>query len=495
MYSLFAEKAAEGIFNMKLTKKTAAIGVCILFAVLMLPIVITCFYTYPVLDDYNFSVHSHWAVLDGESVLIAALENAHSFYMNWQGSYTANFVAGMQPFIYNVQLYFLSNFAVLFLVTSAFLVTFYVILCRCFHCSRTQWLLFTLPLVMVFWEFIPCLSEGLYWMDGSLNIAFQSIFYLGVSAMVLCFLTKGKNQSGWAAAACAASVFLSGGGYTNLVFYVVVSVGAFVLLQVHKSPKKWIIIVQCFVILTGCMVSYFAPGTIRRTEELEGMPLLKAVLMAIWYGFVYFGKWMEPTLIGSLIFGCAILYPTLRRCSFQFRWPLVGAILCFGFYCGGMSITLLAKGNLGADRQYNMYYFSFVMSMGFLAVYLTGWLAKHCPNLMNFYEKRWAIPFAALCGALVLSGCVLRGIHSISTVDTAWGLYKGYTQEYAAQMQRRIDILEDPEVTDAELEPLTIHPNYLIPEPLSEDSDFWTNVSTAAYYRKNSVQLVHSERQ
>ena len=61
---------------MIMTKKTAAILVCVLFAVLMLPIIITCFYTYPVLDDYNFSVHSHWAVLDGENVLIESLVKA-----------------------------------------------------------------------------------------------------------------------------------------------------------------------------------------------------------------------------------------------------------------------------------------------------------------------------------------------------------------------------------------------------------------------------------
>lgn len=474
---------------MKLTKKTAAAALCVLFAVLMLPLIITCFYTYPVLDDYNFGAHTHLAFLDGKNVLWAAVENARSFYLGWQGNYTVNFFAGIQPFIFHVQLYWISNFAVLFLVTAAFLISFYALLCRCFHCSRAQWLLFTIPLELVFWEFLPSLAEGVYWMDGSIGMAFRCVFYFGAAAMIFCFLTEGKVQALWAVAACIASLLLGGGGYTVIVCYVIASAGAFLLPLVRKSRKKLLIILQLVLVLAGIIVSFLAPGTGTRSEGMSGMSLPKALMMAIYYGFVYFGKWMEPTLIGILLIGCAVLYPTLRKCSFRFRWPLAAAILCFGFYCGGMSVNLLAKGELGAGRQYNMYYLSFIMSMGFLAVYLTGWLSKRLPEIC-LSEKRLTVPFAVLCALLVTSGCVLHGIHSISTVDTAWGLYKGYTQEYASQMQRRIDILEDPAVTDALLEPLTIHPNYMIPEPLREDADYWANQSTAAYYRKDSVRLI-----
>lgn len=109
---------------MKISLKAGAVAVCIVFAVLMLPVIATCFYTYPVLDDFNFSARTHQAVQDGTGVLWAALQNAHSFYMNWQGNYTSNFLAGIQPFIWNVRLYCLSNLAVFTAICGGVLFSF-----------------------------------------------------------------------------------------------------------------------------------------------------------------------------------------------------------------------------------------------------------------------------------------------------------------------------------------------------------------------------------
>lgn len=492
---MFAEKAAEGMINMKLTKKTAAIGVCILFAVLMLPIVVTCFYTYPVLDDYNFSVHSHWAVLDGESVLIAALENAHSFYMNWQGGYSANFWAGMQPFVFNVRLYCLSNLMVLALTigTIAFFVS--TVVGRLLRGSVWQWLLISAMLSLYFWEFIPSISEGLYWMDGSLNISFQCFFYIALSATIRAHLSHRNAFWGWSILACAIAVFLGGADYANVVCYLLTTVGAMLLPSVRNSRTKWLILAQNVLFAIGLLFNYFSPGTAVRADGMNGMPMLNALIMAVYNGFAFFGSQMNAALVGILLLSVAVIYPNLRKCRFAFPYPLTAAVLCFGFYCGGMSVVLLAKGELGALRQMNLYFLNFLMSMFALAVYLAGWLSKQLPKIPALEHDNISIPLLIAVCILAVCGCAAHGAHDLSTVDTAWGLYKGYTQQYAREMQARVDMLEDPDITDAVLKPQSLHPRYLISEPLSEDPDFWTNQSVAAYYRKNSVRLMQEDMQ
>lgn len=129
---------------MKISLKAGAVIVCALFAVLMLPIVITCFYTYPVLDDFSFGAAAHHAVMDGTNVLWAALQNAHFFYMNWQGAYTSNLFASIQPFVWNVRLYFLSNLSVLLLTSGVMLYFFYILLCGAFHAPKSLWLISSL---------------------------------------------------------------------------------------------------------------------------------------------------------------------------------------------------------------------------------------------------------------------------------------------------------------------------------------------------------------
>lgn len=478
---------------MKVSLKAGAVIVCILFAALMLPIVITCFYTYPVLDDFNFGARVHHAVLDGTNVLWAALQNAHSFYMNWQGAYTANFFAGIQPFVWNVRLYCLSNLFLLTWVSGIMLFFFYTLLCSAFHAPKPLWLMSTLLLLLLFWERIPSPTEGIFWMDGSLNIVHFSYVFLEIALMLRFFLTKGKKRWLLAVLCCLISVLIGGSNQSNVIALTMAGLAGLCFPQIRRDITGKMIVLAIAFAVGGMLVNSFAPGATNRISGMSGISIPKAVVMAVYYGFAFFAQWMGVARISILLILCVLLLPVLKKTSFAFPCPFIAVILCFGFYSCAISVTLFSKGEVGAERQLNYYFLSFTYSTAVMMIYLAGWLVKKYPKLAVLDGK--TIPAGLILASVIMiaSGMVGSGIHSLTSVDTAWGLYKGYTQKYAAEMQQRIDILENPEIRDAVLEPLSQTLNYLPREPQGTDPNVWTNLSVAAYFRKDSVRLTEKE--
>lgn len=478
---------------MKISLKTGAAAVCAVFAVLMLPIVITCFYTYPVLDDLNFGARAHQAVMDGGSVLWAALQNAGSFYMHWQGDYTANFVAGIQPFVWNGRLYFLSGLFGIFWVSGIMLFFFYTVLCKALHLPKSLWLLSTALLLILFWELLPSASEGIYWMDGSLGISFYSIVFLISALLLRYFMAKGEKRWHIAAACCILSAILGGTNQSNVLTLALAGAAALCFPEIRRDSTGKIIIISVCLAMAGMAVNILAPGTSTRLGELNGVSLPKAIVFAVYYGFVCFAQWMDVARIGVLMIMCILAFPILKKTPFKFPCPFAVVIGCFGIYSCAIAVTVFAKGHLGDDRQLNYYFLSFTYSTAVMMVYLTGWLAKKYPKAMIIDGKTIPVGLILAVAIMFTSGMLNSGFHSLTSVDTAWGLYKGYTQKYAAEMKVRTEILENPEITDAILEPLSQTLTYLPFDPLSTDPDYWTNQSTAAFYRKTSVRLISEE--
>ena len=66
-------------------------------------------------------------------------------------------------------------------------------------------------------------------------------------------------------------------------------------------------------------------------------------------------------------------------------------------------------------------------------------------------------------------------------------LRSGEGREFRACADRRLTVLEDPQIRDAKLEPFPAAPWLLYYADISEDPGEWINVSMAAYYGKDSV--------
>nr|MCR5576349.1 hypothetical protein [Oscillospiraceae bacterium] len=77
----------------------------------------------------------------------------------------------------------------------------------------------------------------------------------------------------------------------------------------------------------------------------------------------------------------------------------------------------------------------------------------------------------------------------VSSIAAIGLLRSGEGREYRACADRRLAVLEDPQILDAKLEPFPVQPWLLYYTDIAEDPDEWVNVSMAAYYGKDSVSF------
>ena len=156
---------------------------------------------------------------------------------------------------------------------------------------------------------------------------------------------------------------------------------------------------------------------------------------------------------------------------------------------GGDERHLHAVGEL---RLVNIVFFAFVfLTVGNLFYWL-GWLARRFPSrpaLRGGKTARALLALALAALALIGVGTWVRDGGRVSSAAAIGLLRSGEGREYRACADRRLAVLEDPQIRDAKLEPFPVQPWLLYYTDIAEDPDEWVNVSMAAYYGKDSVSF------
>lgn len=275
-----------GLFfaKLKISKKFLAIIFMILFIISLIPIIVTTFYAVPVADDYNFGRGAHLAITYGESFLSGVFQSAANFYNDWQGFYTANFLASMQPYTINVHLYFISCIG--FIIVDIFAMFYFikVILIDVLKTTKSNFILISVPIVTTFIQLMPGISESFYWMDGGIELFCGRIFLIVVSLVIKFHYSERKSKKIVCAIfAVFLSIIISGATPFNLVTCFILLI--FSLL--YCIPKKYNVYklqLLIFAILAiGMIVVMLSPGNSSRQETTNGFSFIKSILYSLAY--------------------------------------------------------------------------------------------------------------------------------------------------------------------------------------------------------------------
>ena len=482
-----------GIFLKKWTisKKILAAIFIAIFSLTLIPIIVTCFYSVPVLDDYTFGYLSHKSISEGGSFLSGVIQANNSFFMNWQGFYTANFIAAAQPFNIDINLYFISNLVVLASIIFAFLYFGKVMLCNIFKVSFEDYIIITLPVLSLFLQFMPSIAEGLYWMDGSLSMLFTSCI-LTMFGFIINYHLYGKKR--YFILAVIIAILMSGSGLIGLLTVILV-LATFLIYSLKKKYNcKTLIIAVMIIFFAGLIISVIAPGNqgrLNTVDHVKRTPVtfVLSILKALFYSFTYFGKWSTLCFIAIMILCSAVFYGYAKKSEYNFKNPLLVFVLCYLLYAARMSVELFLGETLGAGRQYNEYYYSFLILFAISILYFVGWLSKRNELQFKINKKKISVVFLVFVLFVFGAGCFNYRVKNMSSVSTGLSFIKGETQQYSKEMRQRVDLYEDNSSKDVVVEPLSVYPMFFMEEPLSFDSNYWTNKSVARYYNKESVVL------
>lgn len=465
-------------------------------AALMLPVFAAALFARPSADDFGYAMNTRAVVMRGGTaaeLLSAAVQTDRQFFNSWQGLYSSGFLLAFQPGIFGGRWYGLTT---VFIVAVLFLCLWGGLALAGRRAVPGQRLLpaaLALLFTYVFVQGMPNQVEGLYWFNGAANyIPFFALTVL--NAGLLAYLPAAKRP--WAAAlgSAALSAVISGGHHVAALLNMML-----LLLAVAAALCKrraWPLL-PFAAGLAGLLVNLTAPGTRVRAGSFSSASLPEAIVKSFVLAALNLLRWLDVPLLCLL----ALLTPLavwLARAgaipSAACRRPWLPPAVTFLLQWGMLWLPSYTMGGIGAGRLINVVWMTFVLGTSLSWCVLVGWLV--C--LRGVDAERWlpqkhrALAAAAL---LVCIGCigghtVKEGLdnHFATSLEALYELGQGIPQRFAAAMDDREAILQDPSAQDVTIRPLTEEekPYLLYFSDVTPGPDQW---GLAQYYGKRSVTV------
>ena len=490
-----SEKSAPFFEHLSISKKKLAVLFLIVFVLSLIPIVMTMFYTVPVLDDYNFGLGAHKSYSEGNGFWSGVLKSCDFFYSNWQGFYTSNFIASSQLYTIDESLYFISNLVFFGVLVFSLFYFAKATLIDVLGLSKIDYVLVSVPAIAFFIQFIPRASEGIYWMDGSLAMLINSISILIIS-FIIKYDRSGKKPSRilFYIFALVLTLSISGSSLLTYVTMLMLFVFSFVYLINKRSKTLWPVITVFAVYTVGITIALTAPGNAVRLNSMSGFSFFKSIAYAILYSIIYFGRWATISFIAVLLFISVVLWNSLKTSKFSFKNPLLVFLICYVVYAGRMSVQFYAGGRFGSGRQLNQYFLGFLICMSIAWIYFIGWLSKRKPlKTIKQSAKSINLIFCIILCLLFIAGGFDYGKRMPTSVSTSLSFVRGQTQQYNKEMKERLALYHNDSIKDVEIKPVSYLPDFFAGDEISEDPEYWVNDAIAEYYNKESVKLKNNQ--
>ena len=105
-------KVFSRLCSLSLSRRTLARVMAAVFFVSLIPLIVIAVYNYPADDDFNFVLPAAdaWVRTGSLVEVVKAIWNKGvDTYASWQGDFVSTALFSITPIIFNIRLYFLSN--------------------------------------------------------------------------------------------------------------------------------------------------------------------------------------------------------------------------------------------------------------------------------------------------------------------------------------------------------------------------------------------------
>lgn len=455
----------------------------ILFVVMMVPLVIISLYNYPADDDFQVALPSATAWLQTGSPLAVfqtIYEQNRQTYLNWQGNFVSGVLCNLSPMIFDMNLYFLSNWTSMALVCLSIAYLLKTLLYWVLNAKKGSfWLIYT-PVMILVIQFMPCMGEGFFWHTGSTYLMAFCNMILAVGLLLRTNKPQSTAQKVWRGALLGVSGFMLGASFYGPLL------GAFVLLALmcassflNKRPSRpWAAITMAFFLL-ALVINLQAPGIALRQERI-GTPNSPAfsVITSILDSFDLIGAWITPQLFAMVMILFPALWVPLRDSQQSFKHPFWFFITLFGMFAATLVPGVYTGSSYGMGRYFNVVYLNFlVLALGTLA-YAEGWFIRYLQRRKESEACQQALALAPKLGtrftALYLSICIvfltLGGfaftIMNTSSVNALKALVTGEAAQFHQAMKAREEYISVTDSDEVAVRPLDSQPYVFKPDKL-----------------------------
>ncbi|MCR4991221.1 MAG: hypothetical protein K6A38_10215 [Lachnospiraceae bacterium] len=482
--------------------------ICVLALLSLIPLIICAFHNYATGDDLLYGSVVKDVIRNGGNAidaLKAIFADIKEEYYGFQGTWSSGFMWRIEPSIWGENLYKVTFFIAFTCIVGGTGAVLHYILVRMIGIKKNVYVVITVLLSLMMIQYMPYPRGGMYWYTGMMQYTFSyGIASLSIRAL-LKYVTERKFR--YMVIMLLTGAYLGGGGYPVVVYGIVVYMFAFLgSLLLRRGEKgsaaeskriNWEILIPLALIIIGFIIDFLAPGNSNRAGvELGFDPgyALMTVLRCIPEGLLGGFRFMINARPLILIFVLVIVYSfeciDIEKSRLRFDHPIWVVVASILTMCSVYCPVLYTGNDVAAGISggvYDVYFFVFVISTGFMLVYLTGFFKKKIIEKGTEIRIRNIRTYVTI--VIVLFGTVffrhLIG-SSVFYVSSEY-IEEGHLADFEMQMQERLKILQDDSIRNAVLEPINEYQGPIMHMPVTGDPDAYTNQVTTSFYGKDSV--------
>ena len=450
--------------SLSLSRRTLARVMAGVFFLSLVPLVIIALYNYPADDDFGYALPGATAWLETGSLLQVAqaiVNKVIDTYYNWQGAFASSLHMALTPMIFDQNLYFLSNWAMLAMLCLSIGYLLKGVLRTLPGADRSVlWIVYpTICLLTI--QFMPSISDGIYWHTGGVYTSTGIMTLLMLGLIFRSRQPQSKARSLWRGACLAVlGVLVGGGNYGAMlgafVFILLLTVHAFIC----RDQSRFHCLVGLFALSAAMMVSVLAPGNSQRfAMGEEKLSIFTALVTSVLDSFDLFGELLTPQLLAALLIIIPVMWTPLKESSYRFRHPLMVFVLLYGLFSAAIVPGVYTQSDYLAGRYFNILYLYFLVLAIGSALYAEGWLirrlersqdkrAGHILCVANTMGTRFSVIYLSLCIALTAFGGFAFTIMNTSSVSATKSLVTGEAAKFQQDMLERQEYIR---VTDSDV--------------------------------------------
>lgn len=462
------------VWEVRISKHRLAQLLKVVFFLSLIPLVLIALYNYPADDDFGFTLPAATAWVETGSlgaVLRAIWQKTVDTYMDWQGDFVSTFFFGLTPMVFNIDLYFLSNWLMLALVclSAGYLVKGLVR--DCLHADRdTFWIAYFAVMVLLL-QFMPSISYSIFWHNGGQYTTAACTLYTALGLILRLTLAQSRRRFVWRSVCLSLCAFMLGGSFYGP------ALGAFVLLALltatafSAKSRARLPMLLAVLFFTGTLaISVMAPGVALRQERTgETAGAVATVVTAVLDSFDLCGEWLSPELFAMLLLILPTLWQPLKESAYRFRHPLWVFVMLYGLFSASLAPGIYTGYGYDTARYLNAIYFYFIIMAVGSAVYFEGALirrlergegpsAAHALEAARNLGKRFCAGYLALVIFLTAMGGFAFTIMNTSSVSAARSLLTGEAKQFHQEMKERETYIRITDSDVVDVKPLSVQP-------------------------------------
>jgi hypothetical protein len=294
---------------------------------------------------------------------------------------------------------------------------------------------------------------------------------------------------------------LGGGNFVTALLTVLLGFTyCFYCLLCRKKAFLFAVILQV-ILISGFFISVLAPGNAVRQAKHQKPGVIHAILYSFGQAGIDVRHWTTVTVILVVILFVPILYRIAGRSGLYFRLPGLFTTFTLLLFVAQNVPPYYAMSWAGDGRLRDIVYYSYFWLLLVNEFYILGWLREKIPKLPGIcrvLDKR--IHLRELCKATfciaVAGGAIalfliifIPGIFAkTASGKCRTSLIDGSAQKYGYQMNERISLYNNKNITDVIVPELESRPYPVYLDDISDNPEAGNNLVIKSYYLKKSVE-------